>query len=101
MLFPGKMCDTDLPKEMGNLTNLTELNIWANNIKKLPEEILKLPKLKDVELSLNQSKLNQKLIESVQKNDYQLAGKLISFGADVNYKWTGYSDKTFTGLGKC
>ena len=44
---------TELPKEIGNLTNLTELNIGCNELTKLPKEIGNLTNLTNLNLSLN------------------------------------------------
>jgi len=82
---------TQLPKEIGSLLKLRELNIWQNQITEIPEEIKQLPNLQDLDLVLSPAKLNQKLIESVIKDNVKLAATLLEHGADVNFKWDSQS----------
>ena len=45
---------TELPKEIGNLVNLTELNLWKNQLTELPKEITNLVNLTKLYLGGNQ-----------------------------------------------
>ena len=87
---------TDLPKEMGKLLNLSELKIWSNDISRIPQAILDLPKLKDVALMLDLTKINERLVEAAQSDDVLLAQVLINCGADTNFKWKDFAGNEFT-----
>jgi len=76
--------------------DLEELNIWSNKISEIPEEILKLPKLKNIELKLEQSTLNTKLLDAVIEDDFVLAQNMVYNGADVNFQKTPCIDYSFT-----
>ena len=47
----------ELPKEIGNLTNLIEIRAWCSNLKKIPKEIGNLINLR--ELSLDDNKIKE------------------------------------------
>ncbi len=44
---------TELPREIGNLTNLTRLSLWSNKLTELPKEIGNLPNLTELGLWSN------------------------------------------------
>lgn len=54
---------TSLPKEIGNLKNLRELNVGFNRLTSLPKEIYSLPKLKKLYLKYNP-------LEKLSKKDF-------------------------------
>jgi len=87
---------TELPESMGKLINLVELGLWSNKITQIPDSVRNLPKLHDVDLSLNQTKLNHKLIEAAVSDNIDLAREMIAHGANVNFKWMGYGNLPFT-----
>ncbi len=54
-----------LPKEIGKLKNLKELNLWQNQLKALPKEIGYLKMLK--RLNLRNNKLSEREKEKIKK----------------------------------
>tara|TARA_B100001063_G_scaffold247084_1_gene290061 strand:- start:3439 stop:4443 length:1005 start_codon:yes stop_codon:yes gene_type:complete len=49
----GDTYKKDIPKEIGDLTNLNELSIIARNVKNIPNEIFNLPNLKKLDISID------------------------------------------------
>ncbi len=87
---------TELPSSMHKLYNLTELKLWKNFIKEIPEFIKELPNLKNIVLEIETEKIDQQLITSVINDDIEKVEKLLSIGANVNYKWQNYGAYPFT-----
>lgn len=87
---------SELPSSMHKLYNLTELKLWKNHITKVPDFINELPNLKNIELEIDSENINQQLIVAVVNNDIQKTEKLLSMGANVNYKWLNYGNLPFT-----
>eukprot|EP01090_Pellita_catalonica_P012675 TRINITY_DN2820_c0_g3_i1.p1 TRINITY_DN2820_c0_g3~~TRINITY_DN2820_c0_g3_i1.p1 ORF type:complete len:393 (+),score=64.55 TRINITY_DN2820_c0_g3_i1:101-1180(+) len=61
---------TDLPTEIGELANLTEIDLSSNAIKSVPASISRLKKLEYIDLSLNKIKI--KSVPSDMKNLIEL-----------------------------
>lgn len=68
----GDTYKKDIPKEIGDLTNLNELSIIARNVKNIPNEIFNLPNLKKLDISID--------------CDYKISNKNLKFLIDNGCK---------------
>lgn len=86
----------ELPANFQKLYNLVEIKIWKNGFKEIPQVLKELPNLKTIEFETDETKIGQQLISAVVSDDVPKVERLLSVGADINYKWLNYSNLPFT-----
>ncbi|MCS5550736.1 MAG: leucine-rich repeat domain-containing protein, partial [Gammaproteobacteria bacterium] len=98
---------TELPKEIGNLVNLTKLSISITQLSKLPKEIGNLVNLTELNLSYNQlDKLPKEIGKLINLTKLNLEGSELmtelpkEIGNLVNLKTLNLSENDFTELPK-
>ena len=97
---------SELPKEIGNLTNLQELYIYNNQLSELPKEIGKLVNLEHLSISNNQlSELPKEIGKLVNlerldiwNNYLQIFIPNIKYGIFINQK---YKNEYISKMKKC
>jgi Leucine-rich repeat (LRR) protein len=85
-----------LPDHFTKLYNLVELDLWMNKFDQVPDLIKEMPNVKKVNMEANMGIINHQLIIASMYNNVQLAERLVSVGADVNYKLEDFDPHPFT-----
>jgi hypothetical protein len=87
---------SELPKAFSKLYNLAELDLSMNKFDIDPEILKELPNLKVINFNQDLNKINEQLVVASSVDNLSLALRLISLGADVNYKYLGFGIHSLT-----